>query len=61
MNNGEKLLIMRNVRRFIDGRIKQPENWALYSKIFSVGATTSRDMCKEMKLDPDVCRFIDDK
>ena len=59
MNNGEKLLVMRNVRSFIDGRIKQPENWVLYSRVFSAGANVSRKKCMDMNLDPDETRLVE--
>lgn len=53
MNNGEKMLIMRNARRLIEGKIRQPPNYELYHKLFSAGINIARKRCIEMRLDPD--------
>lgn len=49
----EDATIMRNVRRLISGRIKQPMNWVLYMEIFACGRTSANEACEYLGLDPD--------
>ncbi|MCK5612536.1 hypothetical protein KAR91_62270 [Candidatus Pacearchaeota archaeon] len=49
----EKLIVMRNVRRLIRGRVKQPDNWVLYMEIFGTGSTTAHRQCEKLGLNPD--------
>lgn len=53
MEPEDRMIIMRNVRRMITGRIRQPENWILVKEIFGCGSTTAYKICSEMGVDPD--------